>query len=392
MTKTITASQFCQEMLGATKKRLINNHKTELKCDNFFYYSPSIFSFTTLNKTDIENGVLKINKYFQSHPNAIKIPPKLIEPINWQIDIISNAPKAWALNIDTHLFDENAQVIADYSINNFAFGTPLPNHAYIIPYITNGKKRYYGIMIPYPNLEAQHSYRLEIIEHYTLLMTNGDAQFTTRFTRKIIVPINIGKTDSEHFACSNFDDPYFEFYNRKPDNWKLVFSHLNAKVNYRKDYGSPLRQEKIIGLQSILMGRELTPSLLMNDGQIMPPLIFPDYHGTKRELYDSFMEYAHETNGISKPRAEAMAKLLIGKLDSPSNPLANAFIASLINGKTNKGRELNHNNLGCSNFNLVSPFFDGKPRRIALLDERPYQISSAYDFEEILPAVTVNSI
>lgn len=391
MTKTITASQFCQEMLCATKKQLINNHKTELKCDNFFYYSPSIFSFVTLNGIDVEKGLVKIYNYFQSHPNAIKMPAKLYEPINWQIkvDPNSNVPKAWSLNIDTHLFDENAHVIADYSINNFVFGTPLPNHSYIIPYISNGNKRYYGIMIPYPNLDAQHSYSLEIIEHYTLRTADGDAHFT----RKIILPINVGKTDNKHFArLSNSHNPNFEFYNRKKEDWKLVFSDLNAKIDWRKDYGSSINPQEIIGLQSILIGRDLTPRLLMNNGYIMPPLILTDYYGTKRELYNSFMNYAHETHGMSKPKAEALAKLFIGKLSSPSDPLSNAFIASLINGKTTKDPELNHNNLGCSNFNLTSPFFADEPKHHALWNERPYHINSSYEFEELLPAVTVNEI
>lgn len=168
MNEKITANQFCHEMLIATKKHLITH--TDFKIGNnpnFLYYVPKLFTteIEGPNGEDAKVAQAFFNtwNYLQGHPdNQKNVPSKLIEEIEFTSSAAMSMPKAFALNIEARLFNEQAQVLADYSIKGLKFGTPAPNKACMYPYISNGHKRYYGIMLPYPNLEAKNTYRLEI--------------------------------------------------------------------------------------------------------------------------------------------------------------------------------------------------------------------------------------
>lgn len=405
MTNKITASQFCKEMLLAIEKHLEKDNKTKIISDssNFLYYAPSIFSFEAITQNTDDSflqGFLNIWNYINSHPNN-KVSTKLADQIKFRTQNIMNVPKAWSLNIDVRLFDDKVNIVADYSIKDIRFGSPVPNKAYVYPYISNGHKRYYGIMIPYPKLRIQNSYRLEIIEHYTLNANHKKGNFT----RKLIIPINVGKVDNKHLAkFSAGMDTYelprcnlFEFYNRKANDWKLSFSELNNKVDWRKNYGCKHEQKYVEEKQLILFGDSVVPRLLMEMGNISQPMILNTFNGSNKDLYNSILNYINQFRAVSdlpltQLSNKALAKSLILATD---DSLSKSLIASTVNARVGNSfcnKELNHNGLGCTNVNIYNMLFNKESRRIPLHDKYPYQVRSQYDFEELLPAITVNAV
>lgn len=396
MSKKITANQFCKEMLVATKKHFVNHNENKINFSNtsFLYYVPRILSFVVSNKgfdfPNFSESFISLWDYLSTHSTAQgKVPSKVLNKIKMNSEVVRNYPNAWSLDIDARLIDEKANLVNDYSIKNIKFGSPAPNKGFIFPYINNGNKRYYGIMLPYSPLKAMHSYQLEIIEHYTF-----NTNEKVHFTREIIVPINVGKTDNRHFAKvmdiqndsgHNFD--YFEFYNRKRRDWKLCFSELNNKVDDWQDYDN---NDTIMGKQTILIGDSLVPNLSMEMGNICEPLILNDFYGTDEELGNSIVKYLNQFDKTKNNHwdTKVLAKSLVLVADS----LSRSLIASMVKAKTKGRKEFNHNGLGCSNISIYNMVVNKRPRQLAILEEYPYSIRSQYDFEELMPPITVNAI
>ncbi|MCT7808091.1 MAG: hypothetical protein N4R13_08025 [Lactobacillus crispatus] len=408
MNEKITANQFCHEMLIATKKHLITH--TDFKIGNnpnFLYYVPKLFTteIEGPNGEDAKVAQAFFNtwNYLQGHPdNQKNVPSKLIEEIEFTSSAAMSMPKAFALNIEARLFNEQAQVLADYSIKGLKFGTPAPNKACMYPYISNGHKRYYGIMLPYPNLEAKNTYRLEIIEHYTLNVNGKEGNFT----RKIIVPISVGNTGNRHFAefvagkkiYNILQYSSFEFYNRKPDDWKSSLGKFNNKVEWYHDcsYTPDHVQEHVMGKQTIWFGDSVVPSLMMAVSNIVQPIILNRFNGNDEDFFYSVLKYVNQIDSLTfDSLTQLNNEYLAQSLTLASDGLAKSLIASTVNAKFKPSicnKELNHNGLGCSNVNIFNMIYSKGNRHLSMTDELPYLINSRYDFEELTPEIVVNAV
>ena len=382
-TKTLSADEFGLGFLKAIQRHMHEQTDMPVAFDkpNVFYYTPKIQSMVIdenfFEEVDLEK-MTKASAYLKAHPKQ-KIPKEILDVESLRTQIVFNEPKSWKMNIDAKLFDSNARKLIDYSINDFKFGSPVPNKSMIFPYIKDGNKRFYGILLPLPRLKANMQYQLEVVEKYEFHPEN---LMPAHFTRKVIVPLEVNNDNSS---------ASFDFYNKgvvrhkdypDTDSCMFSFSELNHKVDPFK-----CGIQNVFGAQSFYSGIRFLPSLLL---MINLLAICNEYCDAKLDLTDTAYDFGDNVD------YDKISKLLDNFLDFGTK----SFFASLVNAKITTGQQLkerNHNGLGSINVNLFPQIYatkisdDHKIENRYHATESCYQIRSRYDFEELCPKVILHN-
>lgn len=382
-TKTLSADEFGLGFLKAIQRHMHEQADMPVAFDkpNVFYYTPKIQSMVIdenfFEEIDLEK-MTKASAYLKAHPEQ-EIPKEILDVESLQTQIVFNEPKSWKMNVDVRLFDSNARNLMDYSINDFKFGSPVPNKSMIFPYIKDGNKRFYGILLPLPRLKANMQYQLEVVEKYEFHPGN---LMPAHFTRKVIVPLEVNNDNSS--ASFDFYNKGIEHHKDYPDTDSCMFSfsELNHKVDPFK-----CGIQNVFGAQSFYSGIRFLPSLLL---MINLLTICNEYCDAKLDLTDTAYDFGDNVD------YDKISKLLDNFLDLGTK----SFFASLVNAKITTGQQLkerNHNGLGSINVNLLPQIYatkisdDHKIENRYHATESCYQIRSRYDFEELCPKVILHN-
>lgn len=382
-TKTLSADEFGLGFLKAIQRHMHEQADMPVAFDkpNVFYYTPKIQSMVIdenfFEEIDLEK-MTKASAYLKAHPEQ-EIPKEILDVESLQPQIVFNEPKSWKMNVDVRLFDSNARKLMDYSINDFKFGSPVPNKSMIFPYIKDGNKRFYGILLPLPRLKANMQYQLEVVEKYEFHPGN---LMPAHFTRKVIVPLEVNNDNSS--ASFDFYNKGIEHHKDYPDTDSCMFSfsELNHKVDPFK-----CGIQNVFGAQSFYSGIRFLPSLLL---MINLLTICNEYCDAKLDLTDMAYDFGDNVD------YDKISKLLDNFLDFGTK----SFFASLVNAKITTGQQLkerNHNGLGSINVNLFPQIYathipdDHKLENRYHAGDFCYQIRSRYDFEELCPKVLLHN-
>lgn len=373
-------NKFCNDFLTATKKQLgftFQKQVKDWKYPNVFYYAPR------MQCAILEDG-LNFDYFAQNYLNGN---PSYNFP-RTQLIHSATAFQDLSLDIEFSIFDGQNKSVIGYKLYNFRFGSLVPDKSIMYPYMKDGRRRFYGVLLPFNNLPVG-KYHFQITEIYHVV-TNVHST-VNYFTHHIVMPLTVAKNNyytdfvnqdiyQDHNLERSFGVSRFAFYNKL----LLLYSasaHRNNDMfsfdlNSRKiDLNDPKDIQTVFGKQSIYAGSGYVPGLIM-----LPDvdIVLNQFLGDDNRYHKACQQFLGK-NKLSKQISNNLGSWLINNYNNSywMKDITAAFTQSQL-GNPLLDHNLRGNNYVCldnqEKVNLI-----GKK----IIDNRKY------DFEELLPGIKI---
>lgn len=315
--QAMTADEFYRGVLLGSNKGTDFDDKT-----NIIWFEPRIF--TTIEADFLDTGIRELRTDIE---NGYVYNIGLPEPVPAN-------PKDWHYNAVIKLFDSEYKELTCTEFKDVKCGNAWLNKAYITPYVTYKRRRYFGIAAAFPHL-AEGEYTFSIREHWVF----DDTAVTDNIVRNITIPI---KVDPQYtpYDQALVDPDLEEMQNAWYIAWgkgkaeTLCYLNLLDQVNRHIKF-TPASKFKSIGSQSISLPSAVVPTLCLNKDN--PKILYPSNYvaytswlGTDEELVEAYKKYFDNSDSpVSEQEIEDLRTI------KKWAPYQSVLIKDLIAGMTN---------------------------------------------------------
>lgn len=285
-TKLFTATEYLHNLLSACDPQAKITPNT-----NVFYYQPLLFTtimaehhYALFNNDWFD----KVKEYLTNeHASAEKT--LLLNQLRYEDLTVMMPAKAFDMQIEVRLFDEQCHKLLEKQIDNINFSHAFPNKGYLTAYKTYQRQHFNGIAFSFPNLKKGR-YSFEIVEHYQFnrAAISPECEGKAKFSRKIIIPIVINdhykyltsetKILADNGNLTPIEKQLINLYDYRED--AILSRRPNLHQSLESKMKLPQSKYASIGRQSIILPLHAIPMLHFN----AECGVYDRYAGTLRSL------------------------------------------------------------------------------------------------------------